>query len=93
MAIRTVFSANVFTLEQSGKIYEELFKWSEKQDKTDWQKHGFYLHLADKGFTFNFFIISENGLSERQRDEIINLLNNFGLKFISTLTDPHPASQ
>ena len=72
MSTNTIFSVELTSPEKIDKVYPILLSWSKYQKTKDWKKYGYYLsYISERNmFTFNFFVIDENGLSEDQKEKV-----------------------
>ncbi len=92
MPKKTIFSATVSSMEQAQLLCTLLTCWSVKQNKIDWQAHGFYLTFLDQSsFLFNFFVDNQSGTSRTQKEEVLQIIRDAGFPHLSIFVKTHPA--
>ena len=93
-SIRTEFSADSFTsLEQAIHLSSLLSAWSAEQNREGWLNFGSYVIFPGPGrYEFRFLVVSDRGLTQKQKQEVIAVISDSGLRYLSLVTDPRPAS-
>lgn len=93
MSTITIFSVELTSREKIDHVYPILLSWSEFQITNDWKKYGYYISYIPerKIYTFNFFVINQDGLSEDQKEKVWAIFESQNMGILRVTTKPLPA--